>query len=83
MKMKKFKVDIEFVKRLVFSMLAMSAILILIELYVPIKRMFLGDKLLVKEILNYIQYLHYFPYILVVGIAIGFFADSSENQKKK
>jgi hypothetical protein len=81
--MKKFKVDIEFVKRLVFSMLAMSAILILIELYVPIKRMFLGNKLMLSEILNDIQYLHYFPYILAVGIAIGFFADSSENQKKK
>jgi hypothetical protein len=45
--------------------------------------MFLGNKLMLSEILNDIQYLHYFPYILAVGIAIGFFADSSENQKKK
>lgn len=83
MKIKKFKVDIEFVKRLVFSMLAMSIILIIIQLYVPIKRMYNGDKLMLSDILNYIQYLHYFPYILAVGIAIGFFADSSENKTKK
>ncbi len=83
MKIKRSKVDVEFVKRLVFSMLTMSVLLIIMELYVPIKRIFFGDKMTFSEVLSYIRYLHYFPYILVFGITIGFFAESPENKDPK
>ncbi len=78
--MKKFHVDVEFVKRLLFSMLIMSAIILLIDLYVPIKIWLSGDKIKFGEVMAYIRYLPYFPFILLISIAIGFYPIKSKQE---
>lgn len=82
--MKKINIDIEFAKRVLFSILFISAFVIALDLYVPVKMMISGDKLLVSEILSHINYRHNFPFILIGSIIIGLFSGepNEENRKK-
>ena len=70
--MKISKINIETIKRIFITMLIMSVVIFLIELYVPIKRLIMGDNISFNEILAYIKYEKYFPYILLAGMIVGF-----------
>ena len=54
-------------------MLITSLLYSFIDFYVPLKRMFEGDKMKLNEIIAYINYNHHLPYILVVSFAIGYY----------
>ncbi len=82
--MKRIKFDVELVKRVLYSMLFISAFTTLLDLYVPIKMMISGDKMLFNEILSHIQYRHHFPFILLASIIVGLFSGQQmEGNSKK
>ncbi len=80
--MKKIKVGLELIKRILIIILMMSGVYILIDFYIPIKRLFLGDKMPFGEIFGYINYIHHLPYILLVGLLLGFLWYKNDMQKE-
>jgi hypothetical protein len=79
--MKKIKIDKEHFKRVLILALVMSATFIVLELYVPGKRLLVGDKLLFSEIWKSIDFGHYLPYILICSLAFGLYAGNPEDKK--
>jgi hypothetical protein len=77
--MKFTNVNKESIKRAIYMILTISATLVLIDLYVPIKILISGDSLSVGEILHYVKYMRYFPFILAIGVVYIF--TSGHNKK--
>lgn len=69
--MKKFN-KIELIKNILISILIMLFCFILLDLYVPVKRLLLGDALTIREILSYIKISEHLPVIIAVSVALGF-----------
>ena len=69
--MKNFNTGLELAKRIFYIIMIMTVLYILIDLYVPLKMLFFGDKIFFSEIITHIDLLHHFPYILIAGIVIG------------
>ena len=70
--MKISKVNNEIIKRILITMLMMTAVIFILELYVPIKRMILGESLTFTDILASLTFKLYFPYIVLAGFIVGF-----------
>lgn len=79
----KIKIDKEFPKRVLYCTLLISVITILLDLYVPIKMMIIGNKLRPDEILSHIGYLHHFPFILFGSLIIGAFSGERIEESRK
>jgi len=56
------------VKRAIISVLVIASTLILLDLYVPLKRMLCGDKLTFIEIVSYLTIRDQFSSILTIGM---------------
>jgi hypothetical protein len=78
--MKISNVNRESIKRAIYMMLTISATLVLIDLYVPIKMWISGDRLSIVEVLHYVKYMRYFPFILAIGVVYSF--TSGHNKKE-
>jgi hypothetical protein len=76
-----FRLNVEYFKRVLMLILIMSLFFVLFGLYVPIKRLILGDNVLLSDVLNSINYVHYVPFILIGSIIYGFFSGDSKNEK--
>lgn len=82
--MKKLNFSVELVKRIFIIVLIMTVVFVLIDFYVPLKRLFLGDIVSFSEIIGYIKLLHHFPYIIIAGSVIGFlwYKNDLQNEDK-
>jgi hypothetical protein len=80
--MKMSKINIETIKRILITMIVMTVVIFLYELYVPIKRLIMGDDISLNEILSYIKYKQYFPYIFLAGMVIGLLWYKSDRQNE-
>jgi cytochrome c biogenesis factor len=78
--MKISKVNKEAIKQAIYIMLTISATIILLDLYVPIKMWISGDRLSIGEIFYYVKYIRYFPFILAIGVVYSF--TSGHNKKE-
>lgn len=58
-------------KKAIIMMLIIASTLILLDLYVPFKRILCGDKLTLREIVSYIHIRHQFSSILAIGTVLG------------
>lgn len=70
---------IELIKNILITILIMLFCFILIDLYIPIKRLIIGDSLKIGEILSYIKISQHLPVIIAVSVALGY----ERNKKSK
>ncbi len=78
--MKITNVNKESIKRAIIMMLTISATLVLIDLYVPIKMWISGDRLSIGEIIHYVKYMRYFPFILAFGVVYSITSDDNKKE---
>ena len=64
---------LDFSKNIVITVIIFMGCFILIDLYVPIKRMLMGDDLNMSEILSYIELKEHIPIVIAVsfGLEVG------------
>lgn len=79
--MKKFRIDSEHLIRVLILVLVMTSTITVLELYVPLKRMIAGDKMMPGEVWNYINLGRSLPYILLCSIVFGLYSGKQDNEK--
>ncbi len=59
----------------------MSLTITLLELFNPLKRILIGDKISFSDALASINFTHQFPFILLCSIALGLYSGNPEDEK--
>lgn len=78
--MRKFKIERPYIMRVIGIFLVSSGTAILMELYVPIKRILLGEKLIYNDFLNYLDISRYLPILLIGSVVLGFLLKNDRNE---
>jgi hypothetical protein len=79
--MKRFKIDIVHLKRVLTLIIATSSLIIVLGLYVPLKKLIMGSNLTFGDVLISINYTHYFPIILLISLLFGLYSGKPEDEK--
>lgn len=61
---------LEITKKVVVTILILMGCFILIDLYVPIKRLVMGDNLNISEILSYLELKRRIPIVIAISVGI-------------
>ena len=68
----------DFIIKFILTMLIMLSCLILIDLYIPLKRFIVGDRLMLGEVLSYIKIGHHLPITIAVSVALSYERESKK-----
>ena len=79
--MQRIKIDKDLVIRFLIIILLVIIIDCIIDLYVPLKRFILGDRMTFYEVISYITFLRHLPAVLLISILTGFYVAITDKKK--